>query len=290
VFFRKWRFTKYIARQQILSQILGAMLSIDPKAKLGNLPPAPHNAHAEKLQDICRKYAPVLDDSAGMKSTSDQAGSDENESMDDNISIVAECGSEADFMSLDKEETESVVSDDEDMDDLDDDDKWPPIVVWGSAKFGGKKGYRPTPNKLLAQYVARYTLVIMMPEMRTSIQCLCTMDRIRRTKPLKDYGLNCEHRRRPIYIPQDDGSKRRVMCCLVKHEDTGRQSPNHAHVNTRKIRWKRLSELPIDHPEYVAPIPPEMHVNQCANWRVAPLQAFCDERHRVCEHVCYDED
>jgi hypothetical protein len=286
-FFRKARQTKFMARQRILAQMLDAIFSTDPAVKIGQLPKAPHNrptsqlyipgVPTETLHIInCLRCLPEISFGAPLEYSV-------LESMSSGVPTetlhIIHCLQNLPKISfgapLDYSALESIVDADAAL------KKWPPVVAWGSAKFGGKKGYRPTPNKLLAQYVSRYTLVIMMPEMRTSIQSLCTMDCIRRTVPLTGTGKCCDHRQRPTYVKVQDNSeagggikKKRIMTCLVKHDG----------------KWRRLSDLPTDHPEYVASIN-DQPVIKCHHWdNDAPPRTFSTIRHRVCPHVSiFDE-
>ena len=215
-FLRKWKFTKYIARQRLLDMIRNTAFTFDGNKKIPNLPMAPHN----KEHHVNKNRPPAVSTAS--------------------------------------------------VEPILDPDGWPPILAWGSAKFGGRKGYRSAPNKTLAKYFARFTLVVMVPEMRTSIQCLCSNDVIRRTQPLTGQGRQCDHKMRPIMVERDDGGRRRVMCCLVKHDR----------------RLKLLSDLPQEHEEYVPPPANQTRVYKCAAWADnAPARTFRTERHRVCPHV-----
>ena len=267
-FFRKWRQTKYIARQRVLAEILSTILSTNAEfKKLGKLKTSPFNENNSRHQQPPANAAVPGEPPPDASPSNPQASV-----VIDSEDVVIEPTAAGTFDQPNDPNptTQSAATT----------AGWPPIVVWGSAKFGGKKGYRPTPNKLLAKYIARYTLVIMMPEMRTSKQCLCTMDSVRKTDPLTGNGKTCSHRKRPIYvtvnITDTNGNvrqrKRRRMTCLVKHEG----------------RWKRLSDLPANHPDYVAPSADQQDVYQCHHWNEnAPLSTFCVERHRVCSHVCF---
>jgi hypothetical protein len=47
------------------------------------------------------------------------------------------------------------------------------VVAWDNGRFGNRKGQAPMPNVGLKKYVARFALVIGVPEYNTSKTCAC---------------------------------------------------------------------------------------------------------------------
>ena len=131
----------------------------------------------------------------------------------------------------------------------------PPVVAWGSAFFGNRRGRHSLPVKLFQEYIGRFALVILVPEHLSSQQCPCGDDQVNRTVPYQVDGSACNHqKRRRHYGPPIGNRKSRVYCFL----------------GTRRNLTARVGRY-----------------HHCPQRQVQHLQVV---RHRMCQHCRYDDD
>ena len=92
----------------------------------------------------------------------------------------------------------------------------PPVIAWGSAFFGNRRGRHSLPVKLFQEYLGRFALVILVPERHSSQQSPCGDGQDRRTVPYQVMGRTCNHQKRCVHTgdPLQARSRRRRVYCF----------------------------------------------------------------------------
>jgi hypothetical protein len=155
------------------------------------------------------------------------------------------------------------------------DTNWPPVIVWGGARFGNRRGHHPLPVKLLQEYIGRFALVILLPEHMTSQQCPCTDAPGSRTVQYTLDGYTCDHVKRECFVsdpnldgdppdtPRIKGWRRRVKFCFDRVRD------EHGRVKgLQRADW--------------SPLNPHGRYHECVHSQQE--RRLTVVRHRVCPH------